>query len=95
MHLALPATLSSAAAGEVAAALAPLAPTHVALTHSDETARPGAPLELALARRPSALVRVLARGRHAGRPRPRSRNNCFHDGCSVRIRTHAPAGAST
>jgi flagellar biosynthesis GTPase FlhF len=53
VHLALPATLSSAAAGEVAAALAPLAPTHVALTHSDETARPGAPLELAL---------------HAGRP---------------------------
>ena len=53
VHLALPATLSSAAAGEVAAALAPLGPTHVALTHSDETARPGAPLELAL---------------HAGRP---------------------------
>jgi flagellar biosynthesis GTPase FlhF len=53
VHLALPATLSSAAAGEVAAALAPLAPTHVALTHVDETARPGAPLELAL---------------HAGRP---------------------------
>ncbi len=53
VHLALPATLSSAAAGEVAAALAPLAPTHVALTHSDETARPGAPVELAL---------------HAGRP---------------------------
>jgi flagellar biosynthesis GTPase FlhF len=53
VHLALPATLSSAAAGEVAAALAPLAPTHVALTHADETARPGAPLELAL---------------HAGRP---------------------------
>ena len=69
VHLALPATLSSAAAGEVAAALAPLAPTHVALTHSDETARPGAPLELALARGPSALVRVLARRRHAGRPR--------------------------
>jgi flagellar biosynthesis GTPase FlhF len=53
VHLALPATLSSAAAGEVAAALAPLGPTHVALTHSDETARPGAPVELAL---------------HAGRP---------------------------
>ncbi len=49
VHLALPATLSSAAAGELAAALAPLAPTHVALTHADETARPGAPLELALA----------------------------------------------
>jgi flagellar biosynthesis GTPase FlhF len=49
VHLALPATLSSAAAGEVAAALATLGPTHVALTHADETARPGAPLELALA----------------------------------------------
>ena len=49
VHLALPATLSSAAAGEVAAALAALAPTHIALTHADETARPGAPLELALA----------------------------------------------
>ena len=43
------ATLSAPAAGEVAAALAPLGPTHVALTHTDETARPGAPLELALA----------------------------------------------
>jgi flagellar biosynthesis GTPase FlhF len=49
VHLALPATLSSAAAAEVAAALAVLAPTHVALTHADETQRPGAPLELALA----------------------------------------------
>lgn len=49
VHMALPATISSAAAGEVAAALAPLAPSHVALTHADETSRPGAPLELALA----------------------------------------------
>jgi flagellar biosynthesis GTPase FlhF len=49
IHLALPATLSASAAGEVAAVLAPLGPTHVALTHTDETARPGAPLELALA----------------------------------------------
>src|SRR3954470_5428555 len=57
IHRALPATLSSAAAGELAAALAPLAPTHVALTHADETARPGAPLELALAaRRPLSYV---------------------------------------
>jgi flagellar biosynthesis GTPase FlhF len=57
VHLALPATLSSAAAGEVAAALAPLGPTHIALTHADETARPGAPLELALAaRRPLSYV---------------------------------------
>src|SRR3954447_13671167 len=57
VHLALPATLSAAAAGELAAALAPLAPTHVALTHADETARPGAPLELALAaHRPLSYV---------------------------------------
>jgi flagellar biosynthesis GTPase FlhF len=57
VHLALPATLSSAAAAEVAAALAPLAVTHVALTHSDETQRPGAPLELALAaQRPLSYV---------------------------------------
>jgi flagellar biosynthesis GTPase FlhF len=57
VHLALPATLSSAAAGEVTAALAPLAPTHIALTHADETARPGAPLELALsAGRPLSYV---------------------------------------
>ncbi|MDA0183838.1 hypothetical protein OJ997_26265 [Solirubrobacter phytolaccae] len=49
VHMALPATISSAAAGEVAAALAPLVPSHVALTHADETSRPGAPLELALA----------------------------------------------
>jgi flagellar biosynthesis GTPase FlhF len=48
VHMALPATISAAAAGEVAAALAPLSPSHVALTHTDETARPGAPVELAL-----------------------------------------------
>ena len=57
IHLALPATLSAAAAAEVAAALAALGPTHVALTHADETARPGAPLELALrAGRPLSYV---------------------------------------
>jgi flagellar biosynthesis protein FlhF len=49
VHLALPATLSASAAREVASALAAVGPTHVALTHTDETARPGAPLELALA----------------------------------------------
>ncbi|MDA0171071.1 hypothetical protein OJ998_18345 [Solirubrobacter taibaiensis] len=49
VHMVLPATISAAAAGEVAAALAPLNPSHVALTHTDETSRPGAPLELALA----------------------------------------------
>jgi len=46
VHLALPATLSAAAAEELAAALAPLGITHVALTHTDQTARPGAPVEL-------------------------------------------------
>ena len=48
VHLALPATLSGAAAEELAAALAPLGVTHVALTHADQTARPGAPVELAV-----------------------------------------------
>jgi flagellar biosynthesis GTPase FlhF len=57
VHLALPATLSSAAAAEVAASLASLGPTHIALTHADETARPGAPIELALsAGRPLSYV---------------------------------------
>ena len=57
VHLALPATLSSAAAAEVAAVLATLGPTHIALTHADETARPGAPLELAIsARKPVSYV---------------------------------------
>jgi flagellar biosynthesis GTPase FlhF len=51
VHLALPATLSAAAAEELAAALAPLGVTHVALTHADQTARPGAPVELAVTRR--------------------------------------------
>jgi len=40
-HLTLPATLSAAAADELAAALAPLGITHVALTHADQTTRPG------------------------------------------------------
>jgi flagellar biosynthesis GTPase FlhF len=48
VHLTLPATLSAAAADELALALAPLGLTHVALTHADQTARPGAPVELAL-----------------------------------------------
>ena len=48
VHLTLPATLSAAAADELAVALAPLGLTHVALTHADQTARPGAPIELAL-----------------------------------------------
>ena len=48
VHLALPATLSAAAADELAGALAPLGITHVALTHADQTARPGAAVELAV-----------------------------------------------
>jgi flagellar biosynthesis GTPase FlhF len=57
VHLALPATISAAAADELAAALAPLGLTHLALTHADETARPGAPVELAIrTRRPLSYV---------------------------------------
>jgi flagellar biosynthesis GTPase FlhF len=57
VHLALPATVSAAAADEIAAALAPLGLTHLALTHSDQTARPGAPVELAIrTRRPLSYV---------------------------------------
>jgi flagellar biosynthesis GTPase FlhF len=60
VHLALPATLSAAAADELAAALAPLGLTHVALTHADQTARPGAPVELAVTGR-RALSYVCTR----------------------------------
>jgi flagellar biosynthesis GTPase FlhF len=61
VHLALPATVSAAAADELAAALAPLGLTHLALTHADETARPGAALELALrTRRPLSYVATRA-----------------------------------
>jgi flagellar biosynthesis GTPase FlhF len=60
VHLTLPATLSAAAADELAAALAPLGLTHVALTHADQTARPGAPIELAVTSR-RALSYVCAR----------------------------------
>jgi flagellar biosynthesis GTPase FlhF len=57
VHLALPATVSAAAADEITAALAPLGLTHLALTHADQTARPGAPLELAIrTRRPLSYV---------------------------------------
>ena len=69
VHLALPATVSAAAADEVAAALAPLGLTHVALTHADQTARPGAPVELADPHPPAALLRRHARRRRARRPR--------------------------
>jgi flagellar biosynthesis GTPase FlhF len=57
IHLTLPATLSAAAADELAGALAPLGLTHVALTHADQTARPGAPVELAIgSRKPLSYV---------------------------------------
>ncbi len=57
VHLALPATVSAAAADELSAALAPLGLTHLALTHADQTARPGAPVELAIrTRRPLSYV---------------------------------------
>jgi flagellar biosynthesis GTPase FlhF len=60
VHLALPATLSAAATEELAAALAPLGITHIALTHADQTARPGAPVELAVTGR-RALSYVCTR----------------------------------
>jgi flagellar biosynthesis GTPase FlhF len=60
VHLTLPATLSAAAAEELAAALAPLGITHVALTHADQTTRPGAPVELAVTGR-RALSYVCSR----------------------------------
>jgi flagellar biosynthesis GTPase FlhF len=57
VHLTLPATLSAAAADELAGALGPAGITHVALTHADQTGRPGAPLELAMtARKPVSYV---------------------------------------
>jgi flagellar biosynthesis GTPase FlhF len=57
VHLALPATISAAAADELSDALGPLGLTHVALTHADETARPGAPVELAIStKRPLSYV---------------------------------------
>ena len=51
IHLTVPATLSAAAADELASALAPLGVTHIALTHADQTTRPGAPVELAVSTR--------------------------------------------
>jgi flagellar biosynthesis GTPase FlhF len=60
VHLALPATLSASAADELASALEPLGITHIALTHADQTARPGAPVELAITGR-RALSYVCTR----------------------------------
>lgn len=44
VHLALPATLSAAAASELALALDPVGLTHVALTRMEDTEHPGAPI---------------------------------------------------
>jgi flagellar biosynthesis protein FlhF len=60
VHLTLPTTLSAAAADELASALAPLGITHIALTHADQTTRPGAPVELAVSGR-RALSYVCSR----------------------------------
>jgi flagellar biosynthesis GTPase FlhF len=49
VHLAVPATMSAAAAADLAGALAPLKPTHLLLTHADETSHPGAVVAHAIA----------------------------------------------
>ena len=59
-HLALPATLSTPAARELLAALAPVKPTAMALTHADETDCIGGALELAI--ESSLPVSYLGRG---------------------------------
>jgi flagellar biosynthesis protein FlhF len=51
IHLTLPATLSAAAGEELADAVRPLGARHIALAHTDQTARPGAAVELAVGRR--------------------------------------------
>jgi flagellar biosynthesis GTPase FlhF len=57
VHLALPATYSGAAAAELADRLAPLGPTHVALTHLDETTRAGGLVDFVIeAGRPLSYV---------------------------------------
>lgn len=57
VHLAVPATISAGAAQELWDALTPLGVSHVALTNSDQTARPGAAVELAIGvRRPLSYV---------------------------------------
>jgi flagellar biosynthesis GTPase FlhF len=57
VHLALPATYSGAAAAELADRLAPLGPTHVALTHLDETTRVGGLVDFVIdAGRPLSYV---------------------------------------
>ena len=49
VHLAVPATMSAPAAADLAAALAPLKPSHLLLTHADETSHPGAVVAHAIA----------------------------------------------
>jgi flagellar biosynthesis protein FlhF len=51
IHLTLPATLSAAAGEELADAVRPLGARHLALAHTEQTARPGAAVELAVGRR--------------------------------------------
>ena len=73
VHLALPATLSAQAGEELAAAMRPLGLTHLALTRADETSRPGAVVELAIALPAAAVVPLRVRRRRApGRREPRS-----------------------
>jgi flagellar biosynthesis GTPase FlhF len=60
VHLALPATTGAAAAAELSRSLAPLGITHIALTHADQTAHPGAAVELSVTTR-RALSYVCTR----------------------------------
>jgi flagellar biosynthesis GTPase FlhF len=50
VHVALPATLSKPAAEQMLDALAPLGPTHIVLTHGDQTSHVGPALSLAAER---------------------------------------------
>ena len=77
VHLALPATISAAAADELHGALAPLGITHVALTHADATARPGAPIEVAMTTRTAAVLRLRPR-----RSRARGARRALARACS-------------
>jgi flagellar biosynthesis GTPase FlhF len=57
LHLTLPATYSGAAAVELAERLEPLRPTHVTLTHMDETSRIGGLVDALIgAERPLSYV---------------------------------------
>ena len=69
VHLALPATLSAAAADELSEALSPLGATHVVLSHADETKRPGRADRARAQGRASAVLHLRALGRQPRRPR--------------------------